>query len=153
MGGFHPWVLLSIASKRSLKLLGLWYVYPRMRGCCLGVLDSKKHNESLLMKHLHKFYNRLEIPWVKLIWQKFYSSGQLPVSVQRASFWWRDILKLLSSFKGLASIQLDDCGGYDPGYPWQTTWAAPTGVAQPTRRSLAGHSAARRVPQDTGKIS
>ena len=21
------------------------------------------------------------------------------------------------------------CGGYDPGYPWQTTWAAPSGVA------------------------
>ena len=21
------------------------------------------------------------------------------------------------------------CGGYDPGYPWQTTWAAPLGVA------------------------
>ena len=25
------------------------------------------------------------------------------------------------------------CGGYDPGYPWQTTWVAPPGVAQPTR--------------------
>ena len=120
MGGFHPWVLLSIASKRSLKLLGLWYVYPRMRGCCLGVLDSKKHNERLLMKHLHKFYNRLEIHWVKLIWQKFYSSGQLPVSIQRASFWWRDILKLLSSFKGLASIQLADGSTC---YLWANNWA------------------------------
>ena len=37
------------------------------------------------------------------------------------------------------------CGGYDPGYPWQTTWATPP--------SLAGHDAARRLPQDTGKIS
>ena len=25
------------------------------------------------------------------------------------------------------------CGGYDPGYPLQTTWAAPPGAAQPTR--------------------
>jgi hypothetical protein len=60
----------------------------------LWVLDFKKQNESLLM---HKFYNRLD---VKLIWQKYYSSGQLQVSIPGASFWWRDILKLLSSFKG-----------------------------------------------------
>ena len=25
------------------------------------------------------------------------------------------------------------CGGYDPGYPWQTTWAVPLGATQPTR--------------------
>ena len=42
-------------------------------------------------------------------------------------------------------------GGYDPGYPWQTTWATPPGVAQPTRRSLAGHDSARRLPQDMGR--
>jgi hypothetical protein len=41
----------------------------------LWVLDFKKQNESLLM---HKFYNRLD---VKLIWQKYYSSGQLQVSI------------------------------------------------------------------------
>ena len=45
------------------------------------------------------------------------------------------------------------CGGYDPGYPRQTTWAAPPGAAQPIRRSLVGHDAARRLSQDTGKIS
>ena len=25
------------------------------------------------------------------------------------------------------------CGGYDPGYPWQTTWPVLLGVVQPTR--------------------
>ena len=45
------------------------------------------------------------------------------------------------------------CGGCDPGYPRQTTWAVPPGAAQPTRQSLAGHDSARRLPQDTGKIS
>ena len=44
------------------------------------------------------------------------------------------------------------CGGNDLGYPWQITWAAPPGVAQPIRRSLKGHDSARRLPQDTGKI-
>ena len=40
------------------------------------------------------------------------------------------------------------CGGYNPGYPWQTTWAAPSRAVQPTRRSLAGHDSARRLLQD-----
>ena len=41
-----------------------------------------------------------------------------------------------------------DSGGYDPGYPRQTTWAAPPGVIQPTRQRLTVHGAARSVPQD-----
>ena len=44
-------------------------------------------------------------------------------------------------------------GGYDPGYPWQTTWAMPLGAARPTRRSLAGHGSARRPLQGTERIS
>ena len=40
------------------------------------------------------------------------------------------------------------CGGYAPRYPWQTTWAAPSGVVQPTRQRLTVHGTARRVPQD-----
>ena len=44
-------------------------------------------------------------------------------------------------------------GGHDPGYPRQITWVAPLGAASPKKRSLAGHDAARRLPQDTGKIS
>ena len=43
--------------------------------------------------------------------------------------------------------------GYDPGYPRQATWATPPGAAQPTRRSLAGHDSARRLPQGMGRIS
>ena len=30
-------------------------------------------------------------------------------------------------------LAIDDCGGYNPEYPWQTTWAATLGAAQPTR--------------------
>ena len=40
------------------------------------------------------------------------------------------------------------CGGYDPGYPWQTTWAMLPWVVQPIRRRLTVHGAARHVPQD-----
>ena len=48
-------------------------------------------------------------------------------------------------------LALSACGVYDPRYPWQTTWAMPPGVAQPMRRSLAGHDSTRCLPQDMGK--
>ena len=53
----------------------------------------------------------------------------------------------------LCTAWIPMCGGYDPRYLWQTTWVAPLGVVQSTRRSLAEHDAARRASQDTGKIS
>ena len=58
-----------------------------------------------------------------------------------------DVAQRVQGARGLA------VGGYDPGYPRQTTWAALPGAAQPTRRSLAGYDSARRLSQDTGKIS
>lgn len=36
----------------------------------LGVLNLRTQNEALLLKNLHKFSNREDIPWVHLIWQK-----------------------------------------------------------------------------------
>lgn len=45
----------------------------------LGVLNIHTHNECLLLKHLHKFYNRLDIPWVQLVWNRFYNTGRLPL--------------------------------------------------------------------------
>ena len=38
----------------------------------LGVLNLRTQNTALLMKHLHKFMNRVHIPWVKLIWEAHY---------------------------------------------------------------------------------
>jgi hypothetical protein len=47
---------------------------------------------------LDKFYNKKEIPWIKLIWNAHYSNGQIPHAVtDKGSFWWRDVLKLCSS--------------------------------------------------------
>ena len=39
------------------------------------------------------------------------------------------------------------CGGYDPGYPLQTTWATLPGVVQPTRQRPMVHGTARCAPQ------
>jgi hypothetical protein len=38
----------------------------------VGIVNFSKHNEALLLKHLDKFYNKADIPWVKLIWTAYY---------------------------------------------------------------------------------
>jgi hypothetical protein len=58
---------------------------------------------------LDKFYNKKEIPWVKLIWNAHYPSGQVPhATTDKGCFWWRDILKLCDQFRGVAKCQIGD---------------------------------------------
>jgi hypothetical protein len=40
----------------------------------IGIENFKKKNDSLLMKHLHKFYNKADTPWVQLIWSTYYDN-------------------------------------------------------------------------------
>jgi hypothetical protein len=82
--------------KRRQKLHGQWYVCPKKEGG-LGVLHLETHNEALLPKNLHKFYNKVNIPWVQLIWEKYYANGKLSNHTLKGSFWWRDILRLLNT--------------------------------------------------------
>lgn len=73
----------------------------------LGVLNLQTQNEALILKHLHKFFNRCNLPWVQLIWDKHYKNGKLPnSSIPKGSFWWRDALKLLDKYKGMASVTI-----------------------------------------------
>ena len=54
----------------------------------LGVINIKLQNEALLMKFLHKFYNKMDIPWVQLLWDAYYT-GKIPHVVPPVgSFWW-----------------------------------------------------------------
>lgn len=34
----------------------------------LGVVDIHLHNKALLIKNLHKFFNKQNLPWVNLLW-------------------------------------------------------------------------------------
>jgi hypothetical protein len=43
-----------------------------------------------------------------MIWEKYYANGRLPGTSRLGSFWWRDVLKLLTSFKGLSRVILRD---------------------------------------------
>ena len=80
---------------------------PKAQGG-LGVINLTIQNEALLLKNLHKFFNRLDIPRVHLIWEKHYQNDKLPSTIKKGSFWWKDNLKLLDKFKGLASVNLSD---------------------------------------------
>jgi hypothetical protein len=44
----------------------------------LGILNLRVQNQALVMKNLHKFYNHVDIPWVKLIWHAYYDIEALP---------------------------------------------------------------------------
>ena len=52
----------------------------------LGVLDLKTQNEALLLKNLHKIFNKADIPWVHLIWEKYYRNGKLPNHIKEGVF-------------------------------------------------------------------
>jgi hypothetical protein len=89
----------------------------------LGVLHLETHNEALLLKNLHKFCNKFDIPWVHLIWEKYYSNGKLPNHTMKGSFWWRHILRLLSKFKELAFVVVHSG---DTCFLWQDCWGGST---------------------------
>jgi len=74
----------------------------------LGVIDLKTQNEALLLKQLMKFFNKEDIPWVAFIWESYYEAGSLPSMAKKGSFWWKDILKLLDKFKGLARVNINN---------------------------------------------
>src|ERR1043165_64475 len=60
-------------SETPRKSLAAWDLVcrPKNKGG-LGILNIQAHNEALLMKHLHKFYNHDDVPWVSLVWDAYY---------------------------------------------------------------------------------
>ena len=81
---------------------------PKRKGG-LGIINLISQNTALLLKHLDKFYNKKEIPWVKLVWFSHYSDGEIPhATADKGSFWWGDILKLCDLFRGIADYRIGD---------------------------------------------
>jgi hypothetical protein len=74
---------------------------PKKKGG-LGVIKLRVQNNALLLKNLDKKSSRANLPWVNLIWSQYYSNGRVPRTIKRGSFWWRNILRLLTSYKGTA---------------------------------------------------
>ena len=64
-------------------------------------------NMALLLKHLHKFLNRVDLPWVSLIWDTYYHSYVPQGTDICGSFWWKDICKLLDHYRNTTWIQVN----------------------------------------------
>ena len=74
----------------------------------LNVINLRLQNDALLLKQLHKFYNKVDVPWVKLVWNKYYV-GKVPHECREmGSFWWHDIMRLNNIYRGVARCTLGD---------------------------------------------
>jgi hypothetical protein len=89
----------------------------------LGVLNLSVQNDCLLMKHLNKFYNHADIPWVNLCWEFYYSTALPPARPMEISFWWRDCLKMLPTFKQVATCDFVQGNSI---LLWKDKWATQT---------------------------
>jgi hypothetical protein len=71
-----------------------------------GILNVNTHNDALLIKNLHKFFNKQYYPWVNFIWENYYRDGRLPDQRPKGSLWWRAILKLMNKYKEIELVQI-----------------------------------------------
>jgi hypothetical protein len=86
------WVKKNEEGEEKCYSLASWQMVckPKKKGG-LGILNLKLQNEALLLKCLHKFYNKLDTPWVHMLWNTYYQ-GRVPHAMDPVcSFWWRDI--------------------------------------------------------------
>jgi hypothetical protein len=60
---------------------------PKNKGG-LGIIRLRLQNEALLMKNLHNFFSKDDLPYVQLIWWKYYPNGKVPDHTMKGSFWW-----------------------------------------------------------------
>jgi hypothetical protein len=74
---------------------------PKEKGS-LGVINLSLQNDAILLKHLNKFFNKADIQWVNLIWAKYYPDGVPHLRRENGSFWWKDILRLHTQYRGVA---------------------------------------------------
>jgi len=74
----------------------------------LGIINLRLHNDALLMKHLSKFYNKENIPWVRLVWNRYYTNRVPHAAREWGSFWWKDVLRLNIIFRGISKCELGD---------------------------------------------
>jgi hypothetical protein len=83
----------------SCNALAAWTLVarPKCHGG-LGVLNLELQNKALLLKQLHKFYEKADTPWVKLVWSLYGNKVLHAQSRRCGSFWWWDIFSLVTEY-------------------------------------------------------
>jgi hypothetical protein len=90
--------------KQSLAAWDMVCLPKSARG--LGVVNFQKQNAALLIKFLDKFYNNSDVPWVKLVWHAYYQDKIPHDENLCGSFWWRDVMKQVDNFRGVAQVKM-----------------------------------------------
>jgi hypothetical protein len=78
---------------------------PKNKGG-LGIINLQIQNSALLLKHLHKFYNHEDIPWVHLVRDAYYYQSIPHAVVLSGSFWWRNVISLSEEYRSITSITI-----------------------------------------------
>ena len=89
--------------------LAAWSMVCRPKQCGgLGIINLRVQSDALLLKYLHKFYNKHDVPWVELVWSTYYTN-KIPHAMEPCgSFWWRDVLKLTPIYRGISKAIVHD---------------------------------------------
>jgi len=74
------------------------------------------------LKHLDKLYNKVDVPWVQLVWFKYYSNKVPHAAREVGSFWWKDVLRLSSLYRTVARCTVGD--GSTICF-WDDQWSGP----------------------------
>jgi hypothetical protein len=70
------WRGADINAKKPPQVAWKTVCKPKAQGG-LGVINLELQNKALLMKNLHKFYNKADTLWVNIIWANHYSNSLL----------------------------------------------------------------------------
>ena len=71
------------------------------------------------MKHLHNFYNNVDLPWVKLVRNAYYYNEVPHAVTSCGSFWWKGIMKLADGYRQLTSCEV---GNGSTVLFWSDNW-------------------------------
>jgi hypothetical protein len=91
------------------KSLASWDMVcrPKENGC-LCIINLKIQNKCLILKHLHNFYNNVDLPWVNLVRNVYYYEEVPHAVMVCSSFWWRSIMKLSHYYRQISSCKAGD---------------------------------------------
>jgi hypothetical protein len=80
---------------------------PKQKGG-LGIINFEIKNQALLLKQLHKFYCKADIPWVNLVWSLYATDVPPHAQSKRGSFWWRDVFSLVNTYRSISNSVIGD---------------------------------------------
>lgn len=100
--------------------LAAWHLvcHPKKKGG-LGILDHKVQNQALLLKFIDMFMHKADVPWVMLIWTKYYDNTPPQARPVCGSFWWCGVLSLMDVYCGITSCVV---GAGDMILFWKDAW-------------------------------